>query len=1066
MATEFNYVVNVDTTRVMGAMSEVRSQMGMALGGVPSQFSPQSAMGQMMSGLERGVMRGFGITHTDPAMAYNPNYGQVFAGTSHAQEQAVVQHGLAAAQAMRPPGVSAYEFAMGAHGNAIDRQQRATHAAKVAAQSTFFSGMGGLAAGELAFLGAGAIGGRAGAGIATKLFGSGAAGAGKLLGGLGLGMAAFGIAEEAVGGRIRSHFAEAEQIGGVTRELGDIVGGGRGLGRLDKYNLGVAARGAAKDVGMSVQQMGDIASLARNTGMLPGTTDPSKLRGQLGDLAKAVDEGASALHTSLANAAMVIRSASKQGLSAEEGIMRAGAAGGAEQYLAGQARYQAFGAAGGQFALQQRLTQRQGFQVFTGALGQAAGAGISSGAMQVLGGRYGAAQLIGAGQIAAATSPLGDLQMMAAAGGQPLGGMMDLPGQALSAMSGGDGLLTNMMRFQVHKDELRRGIGAGGIRTMARQQMAMGGEMIRSFAPGLSEREANAMFMQSQGLDPTQAWAYAGGVGGGGGRGGAGGGGGAAYARRLETFQGMQMHRAGRAAAAAEKSASDFSFGGMGVGDAAVTGAVVGGTIGSGIPVIGTAIGAGLGAAAGAGIAFGRESAGAIKSVAGSLFGDGPGVFASAQERADYANRQQAAAYDAQMAATRSRYGAVDLDPNIAAGIRSAPLSRSQISMDPLGAAAASRFSGYAALGGLSPVEAGPGTTTVHGVSYRTEDLRRAEAMLDKPAKYTQEAKDLAYQAVVINRGAEMNTARATMRREASRIASGSFVDAGAPFTAEQAREAKQVSMSRYLGARQTIIEGMGIETAVDPQVLKGALDLAVGGPGYRSPAFNARIRGDIQRTAGAGEAADMNTASYVNYLASLAPVSDARRSSADMRVRNAAFAEALTEKAGFLAAIDKGNMKEVGRLMREEGLRPKYSGVDVEGMFKNMKAGGSVSIEPAVAIVDIFTAGYASKAIEAAGEDVVKAFSSPMDLITETRELLGRRGDKSIEPEGRKRKRRSRGEDPFIKRIGFGQQETALSSILQSLKHTERALKDLNKQNSKTPVAGNNALDPLGLVN
>ena len=132
MSTEFNYVVKLDTTSVMGSLAEVRNQIGMAFGGAGG-----GSTGGMMAGLERGIMSGFGRTHGDPAMAYDPHYGQVHASTTRGQENAVASHGLAAAEAMRPPGVSAYEYAMGLHSNAIDRQQNARHQAKMAAQSTF-----------------------------------------------------------------------------------------------------------------------------------------------------------------------------------------------------------------------------------------------------------------------------------------------------------------------------------------------------------------------------------------------------------------------------------------------------------------------------------------------------------------------------------------------------------------------------------------------------------------------------------------------------------------------------------------------------------------------------------------------------------------------------------------------------------------------------------------------------------------------------------------------------------------------------------------------------------------
>jgi hypothetical protein len=867
VATEFNYVVNVDTTRVMGAMSEVRSQMGMALGG-PGGFGAGPAMSRMMASLETGLVGGFGRTHTDPEMSYTPHYGQVHATTSMAQEQAVQRFGLAAAQAMRPPGVSAYEYAMGVHGNAIERQQEARHSAKIAAQSAFFSGVGGLAGGELAFMAAAPVGRALGGRVATRLFGAGAAGAGRMLGGLGLGIAAFGMAEEAIGGRIRQHFADVEQIGGVTRELGDIVGGGRGLTRRQQYETGVAAREAAKDINMDVQQMGDVASLARGAGLLPSTTDPKKLRQQLGELASAVDEGASVLHTSLANATMVLRSAAKQGISGEEAILRAGAAGGAEAYLAQQARYQAFGAAGGQFALQNRLSQRQGFQLFTGALGQAAGAGISGDAMQVLGGRYGAAQLIGAGQIGAAMSPLGNLQLMAAAGGQGLGGLLELPGQAMEAMGAGGDFLSNIGKFMVHQDELRRGVGSKGIRDMARHQMVAGGELIQEFMPGLSAREAQAFWAQNQyGMDPTQAWAYAGGIHRAPG-GGAGAGGGEAYARRLQTYQDMQMYRAAPDRPEM-KDASAYS-GGYGFGmDWALTG-------GMGGFMVGGAKGAIVGGAGG----LIAQNAKALWNLGSDIFGGGgPGLFASAQEKADYYNLQAADEYDAKMAQIRQSYGAVDINQNVAARVREAPLRRTELNLDAYGAMAAQRYGSFIDIAGIAEVQAGPGTMRYAGKSYDIQQMRKVADMLDEPAQVTQKAKDLAFEAVVVNRTEQTERARTDFRLSWEKLVKNDFQPPGADkmtddVRAEKIRTMRQQEINKLNQSARVLIDASGDPAAkesfarsgIADKYLRGYLQFAAGGSEWEMKPLRAGLMRDVSLTVGLSEAEAQMQRRAVNF--------------------------------------------------------------------------------------------------------------------------------------------------------------------------------------------------------
>lgn len=766
MSTEFNYVVKLDTTSVMGSLAEVRNQVGMAFGGMGGGGG--GAGTQMMRGLEKGLMSGFGRTHTDPGMAYDPHYGQVHATTTRGQEKAVANHGLAAAEAMRPPGVSAYEYAMGVHGNAIDRQNGARRDATMAAQSTFFSGVAGLGAAEVSYLGGAMVGKSVGGAVAKRFLGAGAAGAGRMIGGMGLGIAAAFAAEDYVGGRIRDHYAEVEKISGVTNEMADIVGGGRGLSKVAEYRLGMAAVGAAKDVNMDSQQMGAIASLARNTGMLPSSTDPDKVRKMLGDYAKAIDEGASALHTSLGNAAMIAKSASGQGIGAEEAFLRAGSAGGAEQYLAQNARRNAFGNQGGQFGLQQRLTQKQGFDMFTGAIGQAAGAGMSSDASQVLGGKYGTAQLLAVGQMGAATSSMGDMQLMAASGGFSGGSMLDMPGQAMAAMSQGGDFVSNMLKFQVNKDELRRGIGAKGIRTMAKQQLVAGGEMIRQLAPGLSDRESESIFVQNNmGMNPTQAMAYVGGMhskaGGGGGRKDTG----AGYAGRLEAFEGLEMHRAGLAALGTfdKKTSSDYAGGyGFGMG-MMVEGALIGGSIGSA-----------PGAIAGAVSGFAVGNYNAAKDFAGDLFGGGgPGIMSSAETKANHYNLRERADHDSKIAAFKDRYGSVDLNMEVAARINQAPLRRATLSADGnMSEAAAARYGGFADMSGVSTMEAGPGATTINGRSYNTNELRKATRDLSKPLKYTKAAKEAAL-AITSSGSTEVNEARNIFRQESWRIKSGDF---------------------------------------------------------------------------------------------------------------------------------------------------------------------------------------------------------------------------------------------------------------------------------------------------
>src|SRR5690606_26124907 len=157
-----------------------------------------------------------------------------------------------------------------------------------------------------------------------------------------------------------------------SRELGEIVGAGRNLGRSARYDLGVAARQAASDLRMDVNEMADILSLGRQTGMLPNATDPARAREQYREFARAIQEGAQILGTSLAGATQVIKAATAQGMSAQEGIIRAAGMGGAEAFLT-------------------QMSQRAA-----------------------------AASFIGATHMAMSRSPIGTLQLMSAMGGSSM----------------------------------------------------------------------------------------------------------------------------------------------------------------------------------------------------------------------------------------------------------------------------------------------------------------------------------------------------------------------------------------------------------------------------------------------------------------------------------------------------------------------------------------------------------------------------------------------------------------------------------------------------------------------
>ena len=167
MSTDLNYVARVDTTNVMSSVAEIRSQIGMAFSSPTGFAAPSmaiagggfSGMNNVSSGVSaqfQNMFAGFGPsssmfgTHTNPAMALSPHYGMNMAQTSLEEEWRVHRGGLAIAQQMKPPGVSAASYALGVEANFINRQLDANHAATMAAQSTLTSAR--CARGEAAWI--------------------------------------------------------------------------------------------------------------------------------------------------------------------------------------------------------------------------------------------------------------------------------------------------------------------------------------------------------------------------------------------------------------------------------------------------------------------------------------------------------------------------------------------------------------------------------------------------------------------------------------------------------------------------------------------------------------------------------------------------------------------------------------------------------------------------------------------------------------------------------------------------------------------------------------------------
>jgi hypothetical protein len=522
VATEFNYVVNVDQSRVQSSAVELATTMQMALArGMQGAQLQAPFAGTTISDVASGAATGFNLmagdvsrspgpmaggmftpmvggTFTNAAIAYTPHWGMQQAETSLQQEWLIDRYGLGAAQRLKPPGVGATEFGLAVERNFVDRKMEAEHAAFSAMRTTVASGV----AGTVGMFGGGWLGGAVGRVIGARF---GVPGLGKIAGDLLGAMAGESIASDLT----TEHYAQIEQQRGIMTELGEIAGGGLGYTRAQRFGFGAAATEAARALGMDVQQMGDIVAGARQMGMLPssltnGKATPQQVREDLLNLARSIEEGAEALHTSGAKAMQMIRGMTGLGFGSNEGVtalVRMGAGSG----LGAEAIYNV-GMAGATTARANLMPGRIGFDVFTSSVMAAAGSGMGREELSMLGGVAGAGQLLAMHQIQAARGPMGTLQSMAGLTGRGLSGdLYGLGAQAIEGLNQGGDLLSNYVSFAVNQDRFASAGGARGVRARARQQLETNIHFLRDIGIEGSNTELGAFALIEEGYNPVQA---------------------------------------------------------------------------------------------------------------------------------------------------------------------------------------------------------------------------------------------------------------------------------------------------------------------------------------------------------------------------------------------------------------------------------------------------------------------------------------------------------------------------------------------------------------------------------
>ncbi|KKL63825.1 hypothetical protein LCGC14_2171220, partial [marine sediment metagenome] len=541
------------------------------------------------------------------------------------------------------------------------------------------------------------------------------------------GLAGFMVGDRIVSGAVQEHYADVERIGGVTRELGDIMGGGRGFNREKRYRMGAAVRKAASDLNMDVQVMADVMSGARKMGMLPSTTDPGKLREKARGLAEAIDNAAQLLGTSMGNAMGVIKGMTGLGFGARGGVEKLVSMGAA----AGVSPLAMYGAGmqGAGIANRIEMNRRSGFDLFTQGIISAAGGGLNRSELGYVGGVTGLGRQIATAQMRHAISPRGDMQLMAMAGGEALpADLFATASMAMRTMSKGGDPMGNMIQFTVHRREMREKLGAKGMQMMFRQSIMGEAKAMGTVSPNTSEEEWFRFIAMGRGMSSTAAMGmYRGTMGGGGGAGGGGGGGvgvGGAPTSLAEAqynaFVGTTMRRytsqldrlglktiKGRIIQKA-KDAIDI--------DSGYKGALIGGGLGY-------AIGKAPGAMVGATLGF---LGGKVYDFLGQ---GGLSLDMDAVDQSDREFLRNAKRTDRLEERVRRRHGLLPFDRGAYTRLSRGKVDLDSLSLD-MGTAdpygfIQSRIASQLAFAGIKPVGRGPGTIKIGGEYWRSADVNR-----------------------------------------------------------------------------------------------------------------------------------------------------------------------------------------------------------------------------------------------------------------------------------------------------------------------------------------------------
>lgn len=489
-----DYKLTLDTSEIPIQMNNIRSQLSGVMAGPSDIAGAQMGFTQFVgaAGAAYGTMRGSLDRTVDPfIISQQPNYGVIQAQSNLFQELKATAFGPQAVANLTPPGVGAGEYTAAL--------QRSLGERAVAAGGGFMRGALPIVGG----LGAEAIASRLGGAAMAARFGP--------LGPIGLAIGAFYVGEKVV----ESAIERGDKIFAETQQLGEIAAAGRGFGVAETLQFGRGFRDIARRMGISANEMGDIAAGIRGMGMMPRTRDIQESLRQFEGMARDIRELAVGMQTSLGRATQYLREVERMGLGrGVSGVLGAAqTAAGLGTTLGGLLGYVQQGRSVG---MQAQVGAGVGGALWlqSAFAGQAGAQDLTPEERLMVGGPLGLGRAFGMQALQTALGPQGQMQLMAMMGPR---GAVPLPGtsmgtieQAAANMFTTGDPIANMVEFTTNRNRMLNQLGAGGLRMMQAQNIQSQAQILMQISPNLTQQRALQFIAMQQGFSEHQARAMAG----------------------------------------------------------------------------------------------------------------------------------------------------------------------------------------------------------------------------------------------------------------------------------------------------------------------------------------------------------------------------------------------------------------------------------------------------------------------------------------------------------------------------------------------------------------------------